>query len=70
MEPVTIEHPKTSESAVRNKLINLLSELRGFKFVTTIVIYIKLNQLSTKAETIINESDMDDEFESIYTMII
>ena len=38
--------------------------------MTTIVIYIKLNQLSTKAETIINESDMDDEFESIYTMII
>ena len=38
--------------------------------MSTIVMYIKLNQLSTKAETIINESDMDDEFESIYTMII
>ena len=35
-------HLKDTESAIKIKLIDLLSELRGFKFVTTLVLYIFL----------------------------
>ena len=28
-------HPKDTESTIRNKLIDLLSEIKDFKFVTT-----------------------------------
>ena len=32
---------KDTESAVENKIINVLSEFRGFKFVTTLVLVLK-----------------------------
>ena len=71
---------KDTESAIQNKLINLLSNLRRFKFVTILVLeFIKLENddetkfitfySNSKAETIINESDIDDTFESVYTTI-
>ena len=44
-----------------------MSELRWFKFVTTLFLSLYSN---SKAETIINESDTDDIFESIYITII
>ena len=57
-----------------------MTGLRGFKFVITLVLVLKKIQsddktkydtfyLHPKAETIINESDIDDVFESIYTTI-
>ena len=70
-----------TESAIKSKLIDLLSELRGFKSVATIVLVSKKTESedktkhdtfysSSKAEIIINESDTDDVFQSIYTTII
>ena len=58
-----------------------MSELRGFPFVTTLVLVFKKieSEVKTKydtfyshskAETIINESDIDDALESIYITII
>ena len=58
-----------------------MTKLKGLNFVSTLVLEfkkiesddkIKYNTfcLNSKAETIINESDMDDVFESIYTKII
>ena len=56
-----------------------MPELRRFKFVVTLVLFKKLwwNKvwhiwftLKSKAETIINESDTDGVFESIYSTII
>ena len=75
---------KDSESAIKNKLIGLLSKLRDFKFLATLVLEIlfkkkKKNVVKTKysifyrnlkAETIINESDIDDVFGSICIVII
>ena len=73
------------EFAIRNKLIDLLSELKCFKFITTLVSQFKKIEIiriekmikqndtfyaNSKAETIINESDIDDAFELIYTTII
>ena len=54
-----------------------MSKLRGFKFLTTLVLEFKkienddktkynILYSNSKAETIINESDIDDVFESIY----
>ena len=64
---------------MKNKLINLFSELKGFKFVATLVseykrqkVMIKQNMIpfiQTQAETVINKSDIDDVFESIYSTI-
>ena len=76
-----------TESTIRNKLIDLYTKLRGFKFVTTSVIEFKKYKVmmqqniffnyNLKAETIINESGIiineshiDDVFESMYTTII
>ena len=69
-----------TESAIKNKLKNLLTELRGFKFVTTLVLVHQIESDDktkydtfhsySKAEIIINERDIDDVFESIYTTII
>ena len=64
------------DTAIRNKLIYLLTEFRGFKFVTTLVVKFKkiesddtINHSwfssNSKAKRIINESDIDDVFESI-----
>ena len=57
-----------------------MTELRGFKFVATLVLVFEKVESDdktkydtfyshSKAETIINESDIDDVFESIYTTI-
>ena len=56
-------------------------ELKGFKFVTTLILEFKKIEnydktkydtfyLHSEAETIINETDTDDVFKSIYTTII
>ena len=71
---------KDTESAVKNKLIELLNWLKGFTFVTTsVLVFEKIESQdktkcdnfysSSKAEVIINESDIDDVFQSIYTTI-
>ena len=72
---------KDTESAIKNKLIDLLSELRGFKFLTTLVLELKkiesddetkysIFYSNSKAETIINESNIDGAFESTCVTII
>ena len=72
---------KDVESAIRNILIDLLSELRGFKFMTTLALEFETIEnddktiynacySNSKAETIINESDINDLFEPIYSTII
>ena len=72
---------KDTESAIENKLKKVLSELRGFKLVTTLVLVFKKRgskdktnfdnfYSSSKAEVIINESDIDKKLESIYSTII
>ena len=77
----TKQQLKDTESAIRNNLIDLLSELRGFKFVITLVLEckklgsddeIKCSSFNSnsKVETIINESDIDDLFELIYVTTI
>ena len=71
---------KDTKFVIRNELTDLLSELKGFKFVTTLFLQSKKIQsddktlyslfyLNSKAETVINESDIDDVFESIYNAI-
>ena len=72
---------KDTGSVIKNKLKKLLSELRGSKFVTTLVLMFKKVEgkektkygnfySSLKAKIIINESDIDDMLESIYSNII
>ena len=73
---------KYTESAIKNKLIKFLSGLRGFKFVTILVLVLKKIESNdntkydifyshSKAETIINESDIDDNvFKSFYTTLV
>ena len=72
---------KDTESAIKSKLIDLLSELRGFKFVARLVLVFKMIESedktkhgtfysNSKAEIIINENDINDAFQSIYTTII
>ena len=62
------------ESAIKNKLKKLLSELRGVKFMTTLVLVFKKIEnkdqtkydnfySSSKVEIIINESNIDDVLE-------
>ena len=75
-------HLKDPESWNRKKLINLLVELKGFKFAKTLILEFRKkieNVHQTKystfysdsiAETITHESDIDDLFESIYSTII
>ena len=61
--------------------LDLLPELRRFKFVTTMILEFKKIESddatnystfysNSKTETIINESDIDDIFESIYTSMV
>ena len=65
---------KDIEFATRNNLVDLLTELKRFKFVTSLVLGLKKNKkmmmrqsikrfIRTLTETIINESDIDDVFE-------
>ena len=72
---------KDTESAIQNKLIDLLPELEGFKFVTILVLEFKKIQCddktlyctfysNSKAEKIINESHIDHVFKSVYSNII
>ena len=58
-------------------MIELLTQLKGLKFVTTLVLVFKKIKTkyenfysSSKAEIIANESDTVDAFQSIYTTII
>ena len=56
---------KNAESTIKDKLKDLISELRWFKFVAKLVIGFKRQKvmmqknIDSKAETIINESDID-----------
>ena len=72
---------KDTEFVIKSKLIELSTQLKGFKFVTTFVLVFKKIgskditkydnfYSSSEAEVIINESDIDDVFKSIYTTII
>ena len=72
---------KNNESANKNKLIDFLSELKGLKFVITLVLDFKKIPsddktlysrfyLNSKAEKNINESDINDVFKSIYTTVL
>ena len=71
---------KETKLAIQNKIIDLLCEIREFKFVPTLVLKFKKidsddeTKFSTvysnlKTEAIINESDIYDIFESIYITI-
>ena len=72
---------KDTESSTKSRLIELLTQLKGFKFVAALVLVLKKIESkdktkydnfhsSSKAEIIINESDIDDMFQSIFTTII
>ena len=72
---------KDTDHAIKIKLIEWLTQLQGFEFVKTLVLMFKKIESedktkydnfysSSKAEVIINKSDIDDVFESIYTTII
>ena len=72
---------KDTESEIKSKLIDLLAQLKGFKFVLTLaLVFTKIesedkSKYSTfhshsKAETNINESDIGDVFKSIFITII
>ena len=72
---------KDTESTINSKLIGLLTQLKGFKFVTTLVfVFKKIDSedktkyenfySSSTAEKIVNESETDDVFQSIYTTFI
>ena len=72
---------KDTKFAIKTKLIELLTQLKGFKFVVTLVSVLKKieNQdilkyntfyLHSEVETIVNESEINNAFESIYTAII
>ena len=63
---------------MRRKLKDLLTDLKGFIFVTTLILEFQKNSrynetkystfyLPSKAEKNINETDVDDVFESIYS---
>ena len=71
---------KDAESVIKRKLIELLTQLKGFKFVTTLALLFKKIESKNKtkyhklysssnAEIIINKSGIDD-LTSIYTTII
>ena len=65
------QQPNDTESAIKSKLIELLSELRGFRFVTSKDKTKHDNfRSSSKVEIIINESDIENVSKLIYTTII
>ena len=72
---------KDTEYVIRNKLIDLATELKGIKFVTTLFLELKKIESddkrkhdtfysNSKAEAIINESEIDNAFESIFSTFI
>ena len=71
---------KDTEPAIKSKLIELLTQLKSFKLMKTLfIVFRKIERQektkygsfywSLKAEIIINKSDIDDVFQSIYTKI-
>ena len=60
-------------SAIKCKLIYLLAHLKGFKFVTTLILLFKKieseDKTSSNAEIIVNKSDIHDVFQLIYIQI-
>ena len=78
---LTLNYSLEVESAIKNKLIDLLSELRGFKFVKTSLLELKKLRViaetkystfysNSKVETIISKTEIVNAFESIYITII
>ena len=72
---------KDTQSAIKSKLIDLLTQLQGFKFVKTLVLVFKKIESedkkkydtfysNSKVKMIFNESGIDNVCESIYTTII
>ena len=66
---------------IKSKLTELLSQLKGFKVVTTLVLVFKKIESkdktkydsfysSSKAEIVINDSEIDNVFQSIFTTIM
>ena len=58
---------KDTESAIKSKLIELLTPLKGFKLVSTLVLVFKKRESDTffsslKSEIIISKTDIDDVF--------
>ena len=43
-------HLRYTESAIKNKLKEILTELRGFKFVTTLVLVFKKTEIDDKTK--------------------
>ena len=73
--------PKDTKFGIKSKLIELLTQLKAFEFVTTLVVLFKKIEIedktkydnfysSPKAEIVINKSDIDYVFQSIYTIIL
>ena len=84
-EILNLFHPelqlKDTEPTRKSKLIELLTQLRGFKFVTALVLVLKKIKSeekteydnfysSSKAEIIFNNNEIDYVFQSIYTTVI
>ena len=72
---------KDTQFIIKNILKHLLMELKGSKLLTTSVLQLMKQKchgktkystfyLSSKAETIINDSNINDVFESKYCMVI
>ena len=71
---------KDTECAITNKLKKLLTEFREIKLVTLVFVFKKIESddkrkydkfySHSKTQTIINESDTDDVFESVYTTVM
>ena len=72
---------KDNEYAITNTTLDLLTKLKTFKFVTTLNLEFQKIESddktikstfnsNSKAKTIINERDIDNVFESIYSAII
>ena len=72
---------KDTESVIKSNLIDLLTQLKDFKFVTTLYLVFKKIESEdqtkyekfysgSKAEVFFNESVLDDMSQSIYTTII
>ena len=73
MNYVNLEvQPKETESAIKNRLKDFLTELKRFKFLTTlgsIKENISTSCFSSKTEIIIKDSDIDDVFQSLYKLL-
>ena len=63
---------KNTEYAIRNKLLDLLTELKGFQFVTTLVLELKKIESDAKSKysTFYSNSKAGTIIESIYIIFI